>query len=164
MTGSTATALGPTSRSSVGTSRQPSTFLRDELLEKALDGDTRIRVPRQEHEPDTVLTLGRECERRDLPEKPIRHLQQDAGAVAGVGLAAAGAAMPEVHQHLQCLAHDCVRAPALDVHDEADAAGVVLVQRIVEAGRGGGACDRSHAGDLSQTWTQKGNTMITSTA
>jgi hypothetical protein len=51
-------------------------------------------------------------------------------------------------------------ALSLDVDDEADAAGVVLVHRIVETGRGGGACETRHE-RLSQTSTQKGNTMIT---
>src|SRR6185503_3541592 len=84
----------------------------------------------------------------------------DASAVAGVRLAAARAAVPQVHQHLQRLLDDRMGALALDVNDEADAAGVVLVERIVETGRGRRACDRRHE-RLSQTWTQKGNTMIT---
>jgi len=38
----------------------------------------------------------------------VRHLEQDAGAVAGVGLTAAGAAMVEVLQHLNRLLQDLV--------------------------------------------------------
>ena len=63
----------------------------------------------------------------------MRHLDQHAGAVAGVGLAAAGAAMIEVAQHLQPCCEDRVGLAALDVDDEADAAGVVLERRVVEA-------------------------------
>src|SRR5262249_35057693 len=74
--------------------------------------------------------------RSRLPQEAIGHLHQDAGAVAGAGLAAAGAAMEQVEQHLQALLDDAVRLAAFDVHDEADAAGVVLVARIVEAGGG----------------------------
>ena len=62
----------------------------------------------------------------DLLEEGVRHLDQHAGAVAGVDLAAAGAAMIEVHEHLDALLEDAMRLAALDVDDEADAAGVVL--------------------------------------
>ena len=41
--------------------------------------------------------------------------------------------MQQIDQQLQRLADDAVRLLALDVDDEADAAGVVLVPRIVEA-------------------------------
>jgi hypothetical protein len=51
--------------------------------------------------------------------------------------------MAEIHQHLERLLDDRVRATPLDVHDEADAAGVVLVLGIVKAG-GGWACDNAH--------------------
>src|SRR6185503_17989767 len=77
----------------------------------------------------------RDAERRgDLSEKAIGNLDEDAGAVAGVRLAAAGPAVEQVDQDPQALLDDAVRAPSLDVDDEADAARVVLVARIVEAG------------------------------
>ena len=66
-------------------------------------------------------------------QEAIRHLDHDAGAVAGVRLAAARPAVQEVDQDLDGLVHDGVRLSALDVHDEADAAGVVLVRGIVQA-------------------------------
>ena len=69
---------------------------------------------------------------RDLLEERVRHLHQHAGAVAGVGLAAAGAAMVEIAQDLDGLLQDLVGLAALHVDDEADAAGVVLELRIVE--------------------------------
>ena len=93
-------------------------------------------VTRQEDEPGAVLTGGgqRDPERdRDLPEKPVRRLNQDAGAVAGVRLAAAGAAVQQVDQDLQSLLDDAVRAAALDIDDEPHTAGVTLVARIVQA-------------------------------
>ena len=43
----------------------------------------------------------------------------------------------KVLQDLERLAHDRVRLAPLDVHDETDAAGVVLVARIVQARRRG---------------------------
>ena len=69
-----------------------------------------------------------------LLEELVRHLDQDAGAVAGQRIAAAGAAMHEVQEDLDALADDVVRRDALDVGDEADATRVVLELRIVESG------------------------------
>ena len=138
MAGSTATALGPTSRSSVGTSRQPSSvlaFLGDEPFEELLGGGpvlrrraagTRARRrtrPRRAARTGSTLRKNRSgiCSRMPAPS-PVLASQPQAPRCA------------QVHQHLQRLLDDRVRAPALDVHDEADAAGVVLVERIVEAG------------------------------
>ena len=121
-----------------------------------------VRLARQEDEPDAVLALGGERERRHAPEESIGDLEQDAGAIARIGLAAARAAVPQVHQHLQRLLHDRVRALTLDVRDEADAARVVLVQRVIEAFRAGRPGDNGHDRRLWQTLTQKKNIMITS--
>ena len=52
--------------------------------------------------------------------------------------------MQQVDQDLQRLLHDRVRLAALDVDDEADAAGVVLVLGIVETGRVGRAREKRH--------------------
>ena len=66
----------------------------------------------------------------------VRHLRQNAGAVAGQRIAAAGAAVGQIDQDLQARADDLVALLAAHVDDEADAAGVVLVRGIVEALRG----------------------------
>ena len=68
----------------------------------------------------------------DLAQECIRHLQEDAGAVAGIGFTAAGAAMVEVDQDGQRLLDDLVGLFPLDVGDEADAAGIVFELGIVE--------------------------------
>src|SRR5947209_6198852 len=60
-------------------------------------------------------------------------------AVARVGLAAAGPAVLQVDEDLDRLAHQVVRPAAVQVHDEADAAGVVLEARVVQALLGGEA-------------------------
>jgi hypothetical protein len=95
------------------------------------------RVARHEDVAGCVVTRLRQVDARvllrHLLEERMRHLQQDAGAVAGVDLAAAGAAMVEVLQDLDALLDDGVRFLALDVHDEADAAGVMLELRVIEA-------------------------------
>ena len=72
-----------------------------------------------------------------LREEAVRHLHQDAGAVAGVLLAAAGAAVLEVQQDLEPVLDDARGLSPLEIDDEADAAGVVLVAWVVEALRGG---------------------------
>jgi hypothetical protein len=62
----------------------------------------------------------------------MRDLDQDSGAVARVGLTAAGAAVLQVLQNLERLGDNPMRLAALDVHHEADATGVVLVGRVIE--------------------------------
>ena len=69
----------------------------------------------------------------DFLVERVGHLQQDAGAIAGIGFAAAGAAVVEVLQYLDRLLEDPVRLVALDVDDETDSASIVFVARIVEA-------------------------------
>ena len=61
------------------------------------------------------------------------HLQQDAGAVAGFGVAAGGAAVAQVDQHLKPFLDDAVGLAALDVGDYADAAVVVFLLGGIEA-------------------------------
>jgi hypothetical protein len=126
-----------------------------------------LRV-RQEDEPGAVFPGRRQGDaerRRDLSEEAIGNLDEDAGAVTGVGLAAARAAVQQVDQHLQPLLDDAVRAPSLDVDDEADTARVVLVTRIVQTmsgGRGVAMLGRHRDAQLSRTPMQKLNTMIAS--
>jgi hypothetical protein len=63
----------------------------------------------------------------------VRDLDQDAGAVAEQRVRAGRPAMVQVQQDLQTLLDDVVALRPLDVGDEADAAGVVLVGRVVQA-------------------------------
>ena len=139
ITGSADRALGPIGESSVGTSRQPSTVWPssdDDLLEDAAARRGLRGIARQEHEPGAVVAGGGEGDAEAAAlagEERVGHLDHDARAVARVRLAAAGAAVEQVLQHGERLAHDGVRLSALDVDDEADAAGVVLVSGIVEA-------------------------------
>ncbi len=125
----------PVVRRYVAPAEQLLTLLGDDLFEHALDRVAPIRLAWQEHEPDAVLAFGRQGKRRHFAKEAIGDLHQDARPVAGVGFAAARAAVPQVHQHLQRLLHDRVRTHPLDVRDEADATGVVLVPGIVEASR-----------------------------
>ena len=84
-------------------------------------------APRPARRASARLAAGRRARRRSsrrraarcraapLPcGRSVRHLDQDAGAVAGVGLAAAGAAVLQVDQDLERLADDRVRPAALE--------------------------------------------------
>ena len=62
----------------------------------------------------------------------MRHLEEHACAVADVVFATAGSTVLQVHQNLQCVDQQLVRFLAPDVDDEADAAGIVLISRIVQ--------------------------------
>ena len=107
----------------------------DRTLDLVFAGQTRCRLARQKHHADPVLPgLG---ERHALlghffAEEAIGNLNQDAGAVAELRVEARRAAMREVAQNRHALLDDRVRLPPLDVRDEADAAGVVLVCRVVQ--------------------------------
>ncbi len=62
----------------------------------------------------------------------VGNLGEQARAVAGFGVGVERAAVAEVAQGGQPHAEDLVGPFAVDVRDEADAAGVVLVFRLIE--------------------------------
>src|SRR5690606_33983155 len=51
-----------------------------------------------------------------------------------------GAAMLEIFENFQAVLDDLVRFSVVDVRDEADATGIVLVTGVIEALRGGEPC------------------------
>ena len=61
----------------------------------------------------------------------MRHLQKDTGSVARVLLAATGAAMLEIQEHLNRLLDYLVGSLPLDIDNKARSARIVLVARIV---------------------------------
>ena len=107
-----------------------------DLLEHFFDLAANGAVAREVNQPGAVLAgLGERDARglRNFGEKLVRHLQENARAVTGVGLAAGGAAVIEVGEHLERIGDDLMRFPALHIDDEADAAGIMLKRGIVEA-------------------------------
>ena len=88
-----------------------------------------------------------------LGEELVRDLHQDAGAVAGARIGADRAAVLEIAEDGERVLDDLVRLAALDVGDEADAAGILVERRIVEtlrrrqAGIGGVAERRMQSAD-----------------
>ncbi len=125
----------------------------DHALEVLLLPRARIGILRKE---DHARCVG--AERRQLDPELLRlaaqeaigELEQDAGAVAGFRVAAAGAAMFHALEHLDALVHQRVRLRAVDLRDEADAARVVLVRRVVETLRGGTSLRSLHAHSFSR--------------
>ena len=111
-----------------------------DLLEPLLAGAAIGFVGGQEQHGDAVAAPLRQVHPLPgqlVPEEAVRYLGEDAGAVAGVDLAAAGAAVVEIAQHLERLLHDAVGRVPPDVCDKPDAAPVVLVFGVIEAlGRG----------------------------
>jgi hypothetical protein len=61
----------------------------------------------------------------------VGNLDEDAGAVAGFRIAAAGSAVGQVDKDFDALVDDVVRLPAFDVGDEPDSAGIVFVPGVV---------------------------------
>jgi len=121
----------------VAPAENPQTLAADDLLD---EGDDLVGVGSgggQERDARRVLTGGRQVEVDDLPEEPIGHLDRDAGAVAGVRLGPLRAPVLEVAERSDAHGDDLVAGPAFDVDHERDAAGVVLVGRVVQAERGG---------------------------
>ncbi len=112
------------------------TFLARDALQDAFAAQAIVAFDGEEDHADAVLAGLRELDVQAATfagEKLVRDLDEDAGAVTGFGIATAGATMGKVDQDLDALAHDLVSAHALDAGDEADAAGIVLVARIVES-------------------------------
>ena len=110
---------------------------RIDLLQQASQRASLVRIRGQEDHADAVSAGGGKFDAgssyRPSRKKGMRHLEQDAGAVAGVGLAAACAAVAQVHQGRQRLAQDPVGALAVDIGDEADATRIVLPAWIVKS-------------------------------
>ena len=70
-------------------------------------------------------------------EKLMRNLEENSGAVSGLGIASASAAMRQVEQHLNSLADDVVTFAAADVGHKAYPAGFMLLRGMIQALGGG---------------------------
>ena len=133
----------------VGTRRQPSRllpFLAHDHREDQLRQRGGLRIGRGEHEADGVLAgrrQGRErlalfgrddaAEGALLLEQRVRNLDQDAGAVAGVGFGTGGTAMLHALERLQAAIDDVVRGLPAQVREEPDATGIVFKRRVIQA-------------------------------
>ncbi len=111
-------------------------FLRGDLFERLAHHVAAFGVARHEQHADAVLAGLRQRDAELLRlarEELVRDLHQDAGAVAGARIGADRAAMLEIAENLQRVLHDLLGLAALDVGNEADAAGILGESGIVEA-------------------------------
>ena len=140
-TGSTATALGPIGRSSVGTSRQPRSRWPSSATIASNERSMRCAVRRRR----AAGRPGRRRIRRPAAAAPAPTLRRNASGI-WMRMPAPSPVLTSQPQAPRCsrlmstcsaLRDDAVRLAALDVDDEADAAGVVLVGGVVQAGSGG---------------------------
>ena len=90
---------------------------------------------REKNHPDAVLAGGRQIEAQCLGlagEELVRHLDQQPSAVARIGVTTASPPVGQVDEDFEALLDDLVRRTSLDVGDEADSAGVMLVPGVVQ--------------------------------
>src|SRR5437899_960055 len=107
----------------------------DNALEYTFAVQARMFLNRQESHAYRVLAGRRqfESENRALAgKKLVRNLNQDAGAVASFGIAAAGAAMREIYQDLDSLLDDLMALLTANAGYKTHSASVVLVRRVIE--------------------------------
>ena len=112
----------------------------DHLRERFLAGAAGGIVLGQEYHPHPVMTRGGEVDaepRALLAEQPVGDLNEDPGAISGERIGAYRAAMGNVAKEPHPLPDDVVARPVADIHDETDAARIVLMSGVVESlGRG----------------------------
>src|ERR1700739_2552994 len=95
-----------------------------------------MRLHGEKRHSDCVGSGGRQNEAKLFAlagKELVRNLDQDAGAVSGFWIGAAGSAMRQILQNLDSLANDLVAFMAADAGDKPDSACVVLVRGIVKS-------------------------------
>ncbi|CAB4897173.1 unannotated protein [freshwater metagenome] len=108
-------------------------------------------VSRQERQADGVLTHGRKFEAGDRTQEAVRHLDEDAGTIAGIGLGPGGATVLHVAQGADAHGDNGATGDTVDVGDEGDTTGIVFESRVVEPnGRGVIGMHRPHP--LKSVW------------
>jgi hypothetical protein len=92
---------------------------------------------RKEYHAHGVLAGGRQFEIDIGTQEGVRHLHEDARAVAGLRVCADRAPMMQTLEQFKALGYDAMALLVPDVAYEADTAGVSLEFRVVHALRGG---------------------------
>ena len=138
----------------VAPAEQHQLLVLDLVGDDALDDFAPRRLLRHEQRADRVVAGLRQLE-ADLGglarEEGVRNLHQDAGAVAGARIGADRAAMFEIAENVERVGDDLVRLLALDIGDEADAAGILFQRRDRRDPRPADAsCARARARPVSR--------------
>ena len=102
-------------------------------LEQLLDLTAVQLVARQEADAHAVAPGLGQLEVDARAEEAVGQLHQQPGAVTRADVGALGSAVLEVVERLERLDHDVVARDVVEPGDHGDAAGVVLVPRVVQA-------------------------------
>ena len=112
---------------------EPLAFGLDDPLDQSLERGASRVVGRQEEGADAVGARRGQRAAELRAEERIRDLHENARAVAALGVCAGGAAVLEILERRQCTPNRFVGRHRVEARDERDAAGVVLVRRVVQA-------------------------------
>ena len=107
----------------------------DQLFELPFARVTLVTIHRQIDHADPVMAFVRKLDVESfcmMAEKFVRHLHQDARAVAGIVLTSACAAMVEIHEHLEGIVDELMSLFRTEMDDKSDPTRVVFVRGIVE--------------------------------
>jgi hypothetical protein len=94
-----------------------------------------VTILRQEDHTDAVLAFLGELDVEAfgmMTEKLVRHLHQNARAIAGIILASARASMVEIHEHLKRVIDELMGLFTTEMNDKTDTACIVFKSWIVE--------------------------------
>src|SRR5207253_706693 len=128
-------ANGITVDRSIAPTQGGESFLTDDPLQHAFAIQARLFFDGKKGHSNRVLagSRQREAERFALArEKFVRDLNQQAGAVTSLRIAATGAAVGEIDKDLNSLLNDLMAFLAANACHKTDATGVVLVRRVVK--------------------------------
>src|ERR1019366_10265725 len=110
-------------------------LLANNALQNSFALQALVFLHRQERHAHAISAGQRQFETQlaALPHKElVWDLEENAGAIAGLGIASAGPAVRKVEQHPDSLAYDVVTLVAAHAGYESDPAGVVLLRRMVQ--------------------------------
>ena len=97
---------------------------------------TKRKSTGEEDDSGAILALRGEIDfvfDHDPAEEFVRHLHENTGPVAGLGLCSARAPMIHIGVHRERLLDDVMRSLPFEMGDESDATGVLLVGGMPEA-------------------------------
>ena len=136
--GIVARAVAPSRSGATGTSRQPRTVRPSSAAIVSIrETASVVSSAGRKAMPTAYAPASGSSKSVTSREEGVRYLEQDAGAVARVGLGAGGAAVLEVAQYGQRLLDQRVAGLTGEGGHEPDATGVVLVTGVVHPLRGG---------------------------
>ena len=114
--------------------REP--FFAGDALQDSFAENPFVAVDGQERHANAVFARSRQLKAQAgalALEKSVRNLDQNAGAVAGLRIAAAGAPVRQIDQNLNALEDDIVRLVPGNIGHKTDAASIVFLLGIIEA-------------------------------